>query len=80
MYADDIKIIGVINSIEDQKALQDHINRGVEWSNTWFMHFNVKECKVMHVGISKKRSAHVYTMDESSGVTRELQEMILERD
>jgi ribonuclease P/MRP protein subunit RPP40 len=80
MYADDSKIIGVINSIEDQKALQDDINRGVEWSNTWLMHFNVKKCKVMHVGKSKKRSAHVYTMDDSSDVTRELQETVLERD
>ena len=80
MYPDDSKIIGVINSIEDQKALQDDINRGVEWSNTWLMHFNVKKCKVMHIGKSKKRSAHVYTMDDSSGVTCELQETVLERD
>ena len=80
MYVDDSKIIGVINSIEDQKMLQDDINRGVEWSKTWLMHFNVKKCKVMHVGKNNKRSAHVYTMDDSSGATLELQETILERD
>ena len=80
MYADDSKIIGVIKSIEDQKALQADIDRGVKWSNTWLMHFNVKKCKVMHVGKSKKRSTHVYTMDDSSGATQELQETVLERD
>ena len=44
------------------------------------MHFNVKKCKVMHVGKDNKRSAHVYTMDDSSGETLELQETNLERD
>ena len=63
MYADDSKIIGTIKCVEDQLALQEDINRGVDWSNTWLMHFNVKKCKVMHVGNSKMRSAHVYTMD-----------------
>ena len=57
IYADDSKIIGTIKSIEDQLALQDDINRGTEWSNTWLMHFNFKKCKVMHVGKSKRRSA-----------------------
>ena len=79
MYADDSKIIGTIKSFEDQLALQEDINRGVDWSNTWLMHFNVKKCKVMHVGKRKLRSAHVYTMDDSSGVTCELQETVLER-
>lgn len=80
MFADDSKIIGVINSFEDQKTLQDDINRSVEWSNTWLMRFNVKKCKVMHVGKKNKRSEHVYTMEDSSGVAQELLETTLERD
>lgn len=81
MYADDSKIIGVIKSFDDQRALQDDIDRGVKWSSIWLMHFNVKKCKVMHVGkCNKKRSAHVYTMNDSNGVTQELQETVLERD
>ena len=79
--SDDSKIIDVIRSVEDQKALQADINRGVEWSNTWLMRFNVRKCKVMHVGKSNnKRSTHVYTMNDSSGATQELQETVLERD
>ena len=57
-----------------------YVKTCVEWSNTWLMHFNFKKCKVMHVGKNKKRSTHVYTMDDSSGATLELQETELERD
>jgi hypothetical protein len=80
MYADDSKIIGVIKSIEDHKKLQEDINKGVEWSKKWLMRFNVKKCKVMHVGKNNKRSAHVYTMEDSSGTAQVLQETMLERD
>ena len=71
----------MIKSIEDCISLQEDINRGIEWFRTWLMLFNIKKCKVMHVGKnSKKRSNYDYTMKGDDEVEHSLVETVLERD
>ena len=50
LYADDSKIIAIIESDADAENLQADIDKAVEWSNTWCMPFNEKKCTVMHIG------------------------------
>jgi hypothetical protein len=40
----------VINSDEDRRSLQAALDGLVNWSVTWGMRFNIKKCKVMHLG------------------------------
>ena len=49
-FADDTKVFGVVNGIEDRNRLQADLRRLVEWSDKWQMKFNVGKCKVMHLG------------------------------
>ena len=79
MYADDSKIIGIIKSASDISSLQADIDRAVEWSFTWLMHFNVEKCKIMHVGRSH-RITHQYSMRHIDGTRRPLEVTKVERD
>jgi len=58
-FADDTKIFGTVNSIEDRNKLQEDLNKVVEWSKKWLMHFNVGKCKVMHLGRSNQEWNYV---------------------
>jgi len=49
-FADDTKIFGVVNSIEEHAGMQDDLNKLLSWSKEWQMLFNVEKCKVMHFG------------------------------
>ena len=40
--------------------LQDDLDRLVEWSQLWQLHFNYSKCKVLHMGNSNP--SHCYTM------------------
>ncbi len=80
MYADDTKILGVINSPADYAVLQDDINKCCEWAKTWLMSFNIAKCKVMHVGSGKHKSTREYTMNDEEGVLSPLEVTTCERD
>ena len=43
--------------------MQENLNRICEWAKKWQMSFNVKKCRVMHVG--KKNIRYDYTMNGS---------------
>ena len=49
-FADDTKLGNIVNSISDIETLQNCLDYLVSWAKTWDMEFNVKKCKVMHVG------------------------------
>lgn len=49
-FADDTKVFGVVNSVDDRNKLQSDLKRLVDWSDKWQMKFNVGKCKVMHFG------------------------------
>jgi hypothetical protein len=40
----------VTNSDEDRQSLQAALDGLVSWATTWGMRFNIKKCKVMHLG------------------------------
>jgi ribonucleases P/MRP protein subunit RPP40 len=50
MYADDRKLIGVIEKEEDAIEIQKDIDSMQKWANTWQMSFNYDKCKEMHFG------------------------------
>ena len=59
-FADDTKLGKVIRDQQDAAALQETLANLERWADQWCMSFNVKKCKVMHVGRNNNRNA--YTM------------------
>ena len=49
-FADDTKGLQEIRDDNDRRKLQTALDRLVEWSKKWCMEFNVKKCKIMHIG------------------------------
>ena len=49
-FADDIKLGHRTESDQDRETLQRCIDNLLIWAEDWCMEFNVKKCKVMHVG------------------------------
>ena len=60
-FADDTKIMQVIESEEDAAELQNTLDRLCAWARTWGMAFNKDKCHVMHVG--RHNPGHVYSMN-----------------
>ena len=67
LFADDSKLLSVVNESKDSLSLQNDIDRVCEWSNTWGMKLfsNVSNCKVMHFG--KNTQSYTYFMGETTG-------------
>jgi ribonucleases P/MRP protein subunit RPP40 len=65
MYADDRKLIGVIEKEEGAIEIQKDIDSMQNWEKTWQMSFNYAKCKVMHFG--KKNREQTYTMSFGQG-------------
>ena len=67
LFADDTKIFRAIQSVHDQKVLQEDINKLEEWAQKWKLPFNIEKCKVVHYG---KYNPHLnYTMENKEIVT-----------
>jgi Reverse transcriptase (RNA-dependent DNA polymerase)/Endonuclease-reverse transcriptase len=54
-FADDTKVSRVIRDDADRLGLQTALDNLMDWSNKWGMRFNVKKCKVMHVGRNNEK-------------------------
>ena len=76
MYADDSKLIGVIENEEDAFEIQKDIDSMQNWAKTWQMSFNYDKCKVMHFG--KKNKENMYTMELGLGEQPHIIEKSLE--
>ena len=50
LFADDTKIYSIVNNETQQIALQEDLNRLMNWSETWLLHFNQSKCKHLHIG------------------------------
>ena len=61
VFADDTKVATVVMSREDADRLQQIIDKLMAWASRWEMSFNVKKCKILHVGAKNPR--HEYTMN-----------------
>ena len=62
LFADDAKLLKIINNKEDCLALQRDIDKIWEWSKKWKLEFNAKKCHVMEMGKSKRRPTFDYKM------------------
>ena len=49
-FADDTKIFKKVRDNTDSEALQRDLDNVVLWAQKWQMEFNIKKCKVMHIG------------------------------
>lgn len=49
-FADDTKGVQEIRDETDNKRLQDTLDGLVAWANKWAMSFNIKKCKILHIG------------------------------
>ena len=49
-----------INEADDYSCLQNDLDRLVEWSHLWQLHFNDSKCKVLHM--ENSNPSHCYTM------------------
>ena len=54
-FADDTRLGQRISIEEDKDNLQDCLTRLANWASMWSMEFNVKKCKVLHVGRNNKK-------------------------
>jgi hypothetical protein len=79
LYADDAKLLSIINTPADAAQLQLDIDKSTDWTNAWLMKFNIAKCKVMHIG-GKTKSQHVYTMEDADGTRHTLETSTCERD
>ena len=50
LFADDTKVALKIAAEKDRETMQKIIDNLVEWARQWDMSFNVKKCKIIHVG------------------------------
>jgi hypothetical protein len=49
-FADDIKLIGKVKTLQDIESMKRDVKILVEWSEKWLMPYNIEKCKVMHLG------------------------------
>ena len=79
-FADYSKVGQTMASTEDKVKLQEALDRFCDWADTWGMAFNIKKCKVMHVGRNRNNPQNVYTMKgqqlESTEVERDIEVMV----
>ena len=53
LFADDTQVYAVVNKEEEQN-LQKDINNLLQWSDTWFLRFNIPKCTHVHLGHPSK--------------------------
>ena len=53
-FADDVKLIGNNDSIDQGSHLRTDLQRLEGWADKWQMRFNVEKCKVMNIGVKNR--------------------------
>jgi len=49
-FADDTKLGQTVETLEQRRLLQEALDNLVSWAEKWDMKFNIKKCKVVHIG------------------------------
>ena len=75
IFADDTK---VINSVNKSDVLQNDINKLINWTKVWDLHFNISKCKIMHVG--RNNINKDYNMTDFNGVNNVISDCTEEKD
>ena len=76
-FADDTKGVQEVRDVNDSIKLQMVLDRLVEWADKWAMDFNLKKCKIMHVGNSKPEFKYTMRGEELQKVDEEKDKGIL---
>ena len=50
LFADDTKLFKIITEADDQKLLQEDLNKCMTWSSKWLLKFHPEKCKQMTIG------------------------------
>ena len=70
-FADDTKLGQTMSTDEDKKRLQQALDNLCEWADKWGMEFNIKKCKIMHLG--HNNPGHIFTMKNQQLETTEIE-------
>ncbi|XP_061486439.1 uncharacterized protein LOC133386720 [Rhineura floridana] len=62
-FADDTKLGGITNTVEDRNKIQRDLDRLEHWAENNRMKFNRDKCKVLHLG--KRNQMHSYKMGDA---------------
>ena len=62
-FADDTKLGGIANTLEDRNKLQCDLDRLERWAENNRMKFNRDKCQVLHLG--KRNQMHSYKMGDT---------------
>ena len=62
LFADDALIYRVINSLEDQVALQQDLRNLEHWASAWGMVFNASKCYMMHINRTRAHQPYMYQL------------------
>ena len=57
-YADDTRIWGRVDNVEDVSKMQEDLNRLGLWSENIIMKFNISKCKIMHIGNRNQKAEY----------------------
>ena len=55
LFADDVKIYQIVNTIEEALRLQYSLNIILDWCNVWQLSINLGKCQLLHLGKNNKR-------------------------
>lgn len=79
LFADDSKIVSIIEDMASVERLQRDIDAVSDWTRTWLMRLNAKKCMVMHFGRENIKAR--YTIEDiCTGEMVGLSESECERD
>ena len=62
-FADNTKLDGIANTLEDRNKLQSDLDRLEHWAENNRMKFNRDKCQVLHLG--KRNQMHSYKMGDT---------------
>ncbi|KAF4797047.1 POL-like protein [Turdus rufiventris] len=60
-FANNIKLCGVVDTLESKDAIQRDLDRFERWISANLMKFNKAKCKVLHLGLGNPK--HKYLLD-----------------
>ena len=77
-FADDIKVLGKVQTLDEADAFQNDIRNIEQWSNKWLMPLQINKCKVMHLGKHNLEDGYAISSHilESTGKEKDLGVML----
>ena len=73
LFADDTKLLKIIESLKCVEELQKDLYEITRWSEDWLISFNESKCKVMHFGEKNQRYEYKLRADGANLSTTDLE-------